>query len=169
MENKMHTHKIVILGMLTALAVIFGYVEYLIPISAAVPGIKLGLCNLVVIYVLYTYSYREALIVSAVRILIIGALFGSMISMIYAFAGALLSITMMTVAKMSKRFTVIGVSALGGAAHNCGQLIAAYFLVGGIPMRYYLPVLIWAGLITGIIIGIVSQIILERVKSDKMA
>ncbi len=167
-ENTAHKNinKIAALGMLSALAVIFGYVEYLIPFSAAVPGIKLGLCNIVIMYVMYVYSWREALTVSAVRILIIGALFGSMISVIYAVAGALLSILCMALARSSRKFSIIGISALGGAAHNAGQLAAAYFLVGGIPMSFYLPVLIWTGLVTGIIIGALTRVIILRVKKS---
>lgn len=150
------------LGIFLALAVVFGYVEALIPLPVPVPGIKLGLTNLVITAVLYVYGYKEALIITSLRVLIIGFLFGNLFSILYGLAGAILSLTVMALLKRTGGFRVIGVSAAGGVAHNTGQVIMAAFMVTGFPVRWYLPVLMLAGLMAGILTGIADALILPR-------
>lgn len=150
------------LGVFLALAVIFGYVEALIPVPIPVPGVKLGLANLVVTAMLYVYPVRAAFLVTTLRVLIIGFLFGNMFSIMYGLSGALLSLCVMALAKKTNKFRVIGVSALGGTAHNVGQCLMAYLTVRGFPVRWYLPFLMLAGLFAGILIGIADALIIPR-------
>ncbi len=151
------------LGMLLGLAVLFGYVEAMIPIPVPVPGIKLGLANIVVAAILYIFSWKEAVFITALRVVIIGFLFGNMFSIVYGLSGALLSLLGMTLLKKTGKFGIIGVSALGGVLHNVGQVIMATIAVIGFPWRWYLPVLMLAGLAAGILIGIADGIILPRI------
>jgi len=151
------------LGMLLGLAVLFGYVEALIPIPVPVPGIKLGLANIVVAAILYIFSWKEAVFITALRVVIIGFLFGNMFSILYGLSGALLSLLGMSLLKRTGKFGIIGVSALGGVLHNVGQVIMAVIAVIGFPWRWYLPVLMLAGLAAGILIGIADGIILPRI------
>lgn len=151
------------LGMLLGLAVLFGYVEALIPIPVPVPGIKLGVANIVVAAILYIFSWKEAVFITALRVVIIGFLFGNMFSILYGLSGALLSLLGMSLLKRTGKFGIIGVSALGGVLHNVGQVIMAVIAVIGFPWRWYLPVLMLAGLAAGILIGIADGIILPRI------
>ena len=109
------------LGLFSAIAIIFGYVESLLPIFIGLPGIKLGLANLAVLFLLERYTFREASIVSVIRILVIGFLFGNMFSIIYSLSGAALSLTCMTFMKAKTDFSPIGISVFGGVTHNIGQ------------------------------------------------
>ncbi len=148
------------LGMLTALAFVFSYIEYLLPINLGVPGVKLGLANLVIIVALYTINMRWAFTLSAVRILLAGLTFGNPASMIYSLAGGMLSLAIMILAKKSKLFSVTGVSILGGVFHNIGQIGVAVLVVETAGLLYYLPVLILSGTIAGVLIGILSSIVI---------
>lgn len=152
------------LGLLTALAIVLGYVESLIPLDFAVPGIKLGLCNIVVLIVLQMYDWKAAVAVSAVRVTVIGFLFGNLFSIAYGMAGTLLSILVMTLLLKSGRFSLIGVSAAGGTAHNIGQILVALVVVPSFPVFWYLPVLMLAGDVTGIVIGIIVSAVLPRIR-----
>ena len=150
------------LGIFLALAVIFGYVEALIPVPVPVPGIKLGLTNLVITAILYVYGYREALVVTALRVFIIGFLFGNLFSIAYGLTGAVLSLTVMAFLKRTGLFGVIGVSAAGGVSHNIAQVMTAYFMVTGFPVRWYMPILMLAGVGAGILTGIADVMIIPR-------
>ena len=108
------------LGLFAAVAIIFGYVESLIPFFAGIPGIKLGLANLAVLFILEKYTWREAALVSLVRILVIGFLFGNMFSILYSLAGASLSLAVMTFMKKKSGFSILGISVAGGVSHNIG-------------------------------------------------
>ncbi len=152
-------------GVFTALALIFSYVETLIPINFGIPGAKLGLANLVIVIILYKTDWREALLLSAVRIVLAGFIFGNLFSILYSMAGGLLSLAVMTVTKRNKGFSVIGVSIAGGVSHNIGQLIVAMIVVHTYQVGYYLPMLLIAGLLTGGIIGIISGEVLKRLKN----
>ncbi|MDD3795838.1 MAG: Gx transporter family protein [Lachnospiraceae bacterium] len=145
--------KIAYLGIFSSLAIIFGYIETLIPVFAGVPGMKLGLANLAVLFILYRYSYKEAFLVSVIRIIVIGFLFGNMFSILYSLAGAVLSLTVMTLIKRKSDFSIIGVSVAGGVSHNAGQLLAAMLIVGNTSLLYYAPVLLISGVLTGLLIG----------------
>ncbi|MEE8886022.1 MAG: Gx transporter family protein [Eubacteriales bacterium] len=154
------------LGLLTALAIVLGYVESLIPFDFAVPGIKLGLCNVAILIVLELYSWREAIIVTVIRVIVIGFLFGNMFSIAYGMAGALLSILVMTLLLKTDRFTLIGVSAAGGTAHNIGQILVAFAVAPTLPLLWYMPVLMLAGDATGILIGIIVSAVLPRIRKS---
>ena len=152
-------------GVFTALALIFIYVETLIPIQFGIPGAKLGLANLVVVIVLYKTDWKEALLLSVVRIVLSGFLFGNLFSIIYSLAGGILSLAVMAAIRKDKGFSVIGVSMAGGVCHNIGQLIVAMIVVQTYQVGYYLPVLLIAGLATGMLIGVISSGVLKRLSN----
>ena len=161
--NIMKQKKIAYMGLFAAIAIIFGYVESLIPFFAGIPGIKLGLANLAVLFILETYTWKEAALVSIVRILVIGFMFGNMFSILYSMAGAALSLTVMTLMKRFSGFSILGVSVAGGVSHNIGQLIIAALIVENTSLFYYTPVLLISGVITGILIGILTREVTKRI------
>lgn len=154
--------KIAMLALLIALAVLMGYVESLIPLNFGIPGIKIGLCNIVILIVLLRYSWKEALAVSVVRILAVGFLFGNLFSIIYSLSGAVLSILVMTLLLKSGRFGLLGVSAAGGCVHNIGQLLVAKIVLPGLPLLWYTPVLMFAGLATGALVAVIVYEVMVR-------
>ena len=147
-----------------ALAFVFSYLESLIPLNIGVPGIKLGLANLVVVAALYVMGDRDAFIISMIRILLCGLTFGGVFSLVYSFAGGILSFAVMLLAKRSKRFSVLGVSVLGAAVHNVGQIAAAAAVMENAGVFYYLPVLLLSGAVTGALIGILSGTVISRIE-----
>ncbi|MCM1262681.1 MAG: Gx transporter family protein [Butyrivibrio sp.] len=149
--------KNVTLGFLLAASMILAYIESLIPFAVGIPGIKLGLPNMAVVLLLYTYGFKEALTVNLLRILLTGFLFGNMYSIIYALAGALCSFCLMLLFKKAGVFSIIGVSIIGGVAHNIGQTLVAMIVVENFAPLFYLPVLMVAGVVTGFLIGVVSM------------
>nr|WP_294492368.1 Gx transporter family protein [uncultured Mediterraneibacter sp.] len=152
-------------GVFTALALILSYVESLIPIQFGVPGIKLGLANLIIVIVLYKKSWREALLLSVVRIVLSGFLFGNLFSIIYSLSGGILSLLVMCFMIKTGRFGTAGVSIAGGVCHNIGQLAVAMVVVETYQVGYYLPVLLISGLVTGALIGITANEVMKRTKS----
>ena len=156
--------KVAASGLLLALAVLFGYVEAVIPVPMPVPGMKLGLANIVIVTILYLAGWKEAIVISALRVLIIGFLFGNLFSISYGLAGTALSILGMALVRKTRRFSVVSVSALGGVLHNCGQILVATLVVIGFPWKWYLPVLMLAGLGAGIVTGFLNRLIVPRVK-----
>ena len=159
----MYQKKTAYLGVFAAVAIIFGYVESLFPFFAGIPGIKLCLANLAVLFILEKYTWKEAALVSAVRILVIGFLFGNMFSILYSLAGAALSLAVMTLMKKRAGFSILGVSVSGGVSHNIGQLIIAALIVENTAFLYYAPVLIISGVITGLLIGLLTREVLKRI------
>lgn len=157
--------KLAYLGLFSAVAIIFGYVESLIPFFMGIPGIKLGLANLAVLFLLQKYSVKEAALVSVVRILVIGFMFGNLFSILYSLAGALLSLTVMTLMIKKTDFSLVGVSVAGGIAHNVGQLIIAMLTVSSLNLIYYAPALLISGVITGILIGKLTEEVTKRIPS----
>ena len=147
-----------------ALAFVFSYLESLIPLNIGVPGIKLGLANLVVVAALYVMGDRDAFITSMIRILLCGLTFGGVFSLVYSFAGGILSFAVMLLAKRSKRLSVLGVSVLGAAVHNVGQIAAAAAVMENAGVFYYLPVLLLSGAVTGALIGILSGTVISRIE-----
>lgn len=160
----MKTKKIAYLGLLVALAFIFSYIETLIPINIGVPGAKLGLANLVIIVALYTIGERNAFLLSMVRIVLVGFTFANLASMLYSLAGGILSFLAMCIAKRSGKLSTTGVSVVGGVFHNVGQILMAIWVVKTASLVYYLPVLIIAGLASGVAIGILGAMVTKRVK-----
>lgn len=151
-------------GVFTALALIFSYVEMLIPIHFGVPGIKLGLANLMIVIMLYKSGVKDALLLSIVRIVLSGFLFGNLFAILYSLAGGVLSLAVMAALKKRESFSVMGVSIAGGVSHNIGQLAVAMAVVETYRVGYYLPVLLIAGMVTGMLIGIVSNEVLKRIR-----
>ena len=144
-------------GIITALALIFSYVESLIPFSFGIPGIRLGLANLVKVSALYYLSPVNVLTILVLRILISGFMFGNMYVIIYSLAGGLLSFAFMLLFKKLDFLSRFGVSIIGGVTHNIGQVIVASFILSNVAILSYLPVLIVAGTVSGFLIGIVSE------------
>ena len=152
---------------MAALAIILGYVEMLLPVFFVVPGMKLGLANLVTVFVLYRYRAKEAAVISLIRIVVIGFLFANLFSSLYSLAGAALSLLCMTAARRFSGLSIVGVSILGGVTHNLGQLIVAALVVENGNVFYYFPALLISGLVTGALIGIVTGEILKRTTGRK--
>lgn len=161
-------NKVAVFGVFTSLALILSYVELLIPINLGIPGMKLGLANLLVVILLYKGCPRDALLLSVIRILLSGLIFGNMFSIFYSLGGGLLSLAVMVFLKKTGQFTVAGISIGGGASHNVGQLLVAMFVVQTYQVGYYLPVLLIAGVITGAVIGILSAEVLKRTQSIRL-
>ncbi|HWT27087.1 MAG TPA: Gx transporter family protein [Mobilitalea sp.] len=158
----MKSKKIATYGLLVALAFILSYVETLIPLPVPIPGMKLGLANLVVITAIYSMGYKEAFVLSIIRIVLVGFTFGNLSTMIYSLAGGLLSYTMMVLSKKSKLFSIVGVSIIGGVSHNIGQIIVAILVINNMNLAYYLPFLLITGAVTGTLIGILGSMIVKR-------
>ncbi|MGI6069967.1 MAG: Gx transporter family protein [Blautia sp.] len=156
-------NKIAHMGLFCATAIVLGYVETLIPFSFGIPGVKLGLANLAVLLVLLVYTWKEAAVVSLVRILVIGFLFGNLFSILYSLAGAGLSLLVMTLLKRTGGFGQIGVSVAGGVCHNIGQLAVVLLLFQSWGYLYYLPVLLISGAATGFVIGTVVLQVEKRI------
>lgn len=154
--------KIALYGVLTALTLLLGFVESLIPVVVAIPGIKLGLANMVIVFILYTMHPKDAVLVSVVRVLLAGFLFSGISGILYSLLGTLFSLLTMSVLKKSNRFSIIGVSICGGVAHNIGQMIIAAFVTSLQTISFYIPILIIAGMVTGTLIGIVSRELMKR-------
>jgi heptaprenyl diphosphate synthase len=153
-------------AILVALALVFSYVEVLVPINLGIPGIKLGIANLVTVIGLYLLKPREVLLIAVIRILLAGFMFGSGMSILYSLAGGILSFAVMALLTHLKGFSIIGVSVAGGVAHNVGQALMAMCVVQTTSIMYYVPVLLIAGVITGAVIGILSGRILAAVKHE---
>lgn len=160
------TIKIATYGLLIALAFILSYIETLIPLNFAIPGMKLGLANLVVIVALYGMGGKEAFTLSMLRIVLVSLSFGNLSSMAFSIAGGFLSYLAMVLFKKFKLFSMTGVSIIGGVTHNIGQIVVAIFVVENINIIYHLPILLISGAVTGTLIGIVGALILNRIKKQ---
>lgn len=158
-------NRVAYFGVFTALALMFSYIETMIPIQFGIPGIKLGFANIMIVIMLYKSSAKEALLLSIVRIMLSGFLFGNLSNILYSIAGGVLSLGIMTLLKKQGGFSVIGVSVAGGVSHNVGQLIVAILVVETYQVGYYFPVLLVAGVLTGLGIGVVSQEVLKRIRN----
>lgn len=160
----MSVKKMTNFGLLTALAFILSYVESILPLQLPVPGMKLGLANIVVVTALYCWREKEALALSAIRILLVSLTFGNMAAMMYSFAGGMLSLAMMILIKKTGWLDEIGVSIIGGIFHNVGQILTAMLILETEQILYYLPVLIISGVVTGTLIGIAGGELIKRIK-----
>jgi len=161
-KRGLKTRRLALSAMLAALAMIFSYVEALIPVPVPVPGIKLGVANLVIVMAIYKLGFRYAFTINCVRILISGLLFSGVFGMLYSFAGGILSILVMYLLYKTGWFSMVGVSMAGGVAHNLGQLVTAALLVSNVRMMSYFSILLFSGLISGILIGILATLIYRR-------
>ena len=152
------------LALTVAVAMLLSYIESCLPAFTAVPGIKVGLANIAVIFALYRFGVREAVVVSLIRVFLMSLLFGSVVSMLYGLAGAVVSIGLMTLMERFSPFSTVGVSVLGGVAHNAGQIGAACLILKTDLLVYYLPVLIISGTVAGIVTGVTAGILIKRLK-----
>ena len=153
--------KIALVGLCAATAIAAGYFERFIPISFGVPGIKLGLANVAVLFALYALDTRSAFGISLVRILVGGVAFGGVYGLLYSLAGGLLSFGGMAITKQTNRFSPIGVSMLGGVLHNWGQIAIAAFVVRNIGILRLSPILTLAGMAAGALTGLAATMVLH--------
>lgn len=158
------TKKLTISALLVALAMIFSYIEVLIPFNFGIPGIKLGLANLVVVVALYILGTKQAFMISMVRIILVAFTFGSLAALLYSIAGGILSFVVMSLCRKFKGLSVMGVSVAGGVSHNIGQIIVAILVVENMNLLFYVPVLMIAGIVTGLLIGLVAGLVLPSIK-----
>ena len=155
--------RVALTGLMASLALIFSYVEVLFPFNAGIPGVKLGLANLVPLIILYRLDARYAFAANLIRVILAGLLFSGLFAALYSLAGSLTSFLVMYLLKKTRLFSVIGVSTAGGVFHNLGQLIVAMLAISGPQLFHYMPVLIISGMIAGIIVGIGAAILLDRI------
>ncbi len=160
----MKTKKLVTLGITVSVAMILSFVESRIPAFVAIPGVKVGLANIAVIFALYKMGWREAISVSVIRVLLVALLFGSVVSLAYSIAGAVISLSLMILLKKLGFFTEVAVSVVGGITHNIGQILIAFLLLETNVVFYYLPFLMVSGVIAGIAVGIASALLIKRIK-----
>ena len=151
-------------ALLTALAMVLSWLESMVPVSAAAPGMKLGLTNLAVIFALYRMGPRDAAVISLARVGLVSMTFGNAYSFAYSLAGAALSLAVMVLLRRTGRFSILGVSVAGGVSHNLAQIAVAMAALGTGRLAWYLPPLLAAGVAAGVAIGAVGGILTERIK-----
>lgn len=157
MKNK----KITYIALLSALAIVFGYIESLFPVLIAIPGIKLGLSNLVVLFSLYFLDKPSAFFIMLIKVLVTSLLFSGFNMFFYSINGGILSLGAMILFK-KHNFSIYGISMAGGVFHNIGQLLVAGIMLGTSSVSYYFPILLLSGLFVGYIIGAVCKVIISR-------
>lgn len=167
--KKNHIRRYAVLGLVTAVALVLSYVEAILPpIWSAVPGIKIGLPNIIIIFILYKTGLKDAITVSAIRLFLVALLFGNAMTLVYSAAGAVLSLGLMVLCKKVNLFSMVGVSIVGGVAHNLGQILVAMVLFETSQIGYYMLVLAITGTIAGVFVGIAASIILKRFEKIKL-
>lgn len=163
------TKKLTLLSIFTAVALVLSYIEMLLPpVYSAVPGVKIGLANIIIIFLMYKFSFKSAAVVSAVRVVLISLMFGNAIILVYSLAGAVLSLCFMAILKKTNLFSILGVSIVGAVTHNLGQVITAIILMETVQIGYYMVVLSISGTLAGIAVGIVSAYVLKYTKKFKI-
>ena len=162
----MKTKKLTVLALTIAVAMILSYLESMIPAFVAIPGIKMGLANIAVVFALYKLGWKEAAGVSLLRVVLVSLLFGHLASFFYSIAGAVLSLLGMILLRKTGRFSEVAVSVTGGVLHNVGQIAMACILLETDVVRYYLPFLILSGTLAGVVIGVAAAILVRRVKVE---
>ncbi|MCF0107362.1 MAG: Gx transporter family protein [Holdemanella sp.] len=163
----MSTKKIALRSLLIALALVFSYIEAQIPAFVAIPGMKLGLTNLVIVVALYKLSSMDAIVLNLIRVFIVGITFGNGVSMLYAMSGAILSFITMVLLKKFTSLHVVAISVAGGIMHNVGQILVAMMILESSKLLWYLPFLWASGIVSGAIIGIVSGLTIKRLPDIK--
>ena len=158
----MKASKVAQYGLITALGLVLSYLESLVP-SLGVPGVKLGLPNIAIVFALYRLGWRDACIISLVRVFLVFLLFGNGAGLAYSVVGAALSLALMGLLKKTGKFSSVGVSVAGGVAHNAGQMLVAMALLETSRLAWYLPVLWVSGTVAGVLVGIVSGVLVKRV------
>ena len=156
------TKRLVLLAMLTAVAMILSYAESLLP-SVGIPGVKMGLANIAVIFALFRFGWKEAAALSLVRVVLVSLLFGSVGAMLYSLAGAVLSLAVMALLRRIDRFSTVGISVAGGVAHNAGQILMAMLILQTKQLLGYLPVLAVSGIAGGVLTGLAAALLIRRI------
>ncbi len=151
-------------GILVSFALIISYFERMLPPIVPVPGVKLGLSNLVILISLYLLTTKEAFKIMIIKVVIVGVLFSGLSGLIYGLAGSLLSFLFMYIFKKSNLFSIVGVSIIGGVMHNIGQIIIASLVINNAKLLYYTPYLILFGTASGIITGFACYYVYIRLK-----
>ena len=159
----MKASKLSLLALSVSLAMILSFVESQIPAMVAIPGVKVGLANIVVVFALYKLGWKEAVVISLTRVFLVGLLFGNGISILYSITGASVSFAAMVLLKQAKVFSTMAVSVVGGVLHNLGQIAMACVIMGTDVLRYYAPFLILSGTLAGIAIGVLAAIMIRRI------
>ena len=159
----MKTQKLTVMALTTTIALVLSFIESQIPAFVAVPGVKMGLANIAIVYALYRLGWKEAAIISLIRVVLVSLLFGSAASFLYSLAGAVLSLLGMALLKKTGKFTEIVVSVAGGVLHNIGQIAMASIILETDALRYYLPFLLVSGILAGVVIGLISGILIRRI------
>ena len=159
----MKTQKITVMALTTAIALVLSFIESQIPAFVAVPGVKMGLANIAIVYALYRLGWKEAALISLIRVVLVSLLFGSAASFLYSLAGAVLSLLGVALLKKTGKFTEIVVSVAGGVLHNIGQIAMASIILETDALRYYLPFLLVSGILAGVVIGLISGILIRRI------
>lgn len=158
----MKTKKITEMGLLLAVSLVLSYFETLLPVFIAVPGVKLGLANVITMLILYRFHAKAAFFFMTLRVVMTGFLFSGISGIIYSFVGGLFCILIMSLAKRFSFFSTLGVSMLGAIFHNLGQILVACVVMENSHILYYLPVLCLSGILAGVIIGYITKLILEK-------
>ena len=158
----MKKSSVAFLGLFTAFAMILSFVERQIPTFVAIPGIKLGLPNIAIIIILYRFGWKEASIISLLRVFLTSLLFGTVLSMLYSIAGAVLSLIAMILLK--NFLSTVTISVIGGVFHNIGQIAVAILVTETQQLLYYLPILIISGVIAGVVVGIIAAISVKKIE-----
>ena len=164
----LRTKKLALSAILAALAMILSYVEAMVPMPVPIPGIKLGLANLVILLAIYRLGFKYALAINCIRIFVTGLLFTGVFGILYSLAGGLLSLLVMYLLYRTEIFSMVGVSMAGGVAHNLGQLLTACLIMSNIRLMSYFAVLLFAGMGSGIIMGIVAWLVCQRLPHLKI-
>lgn len=164
----LRTKKLALSAILAALAMILSYVEAMVPMPVPIPGIKLGLANLVILLAIYRLGFKYALAINCIRIFVTGLLFTGVFGILYSLAGGLLSLLVMYLLYRTEIFSMVGVSMAGGVAHNLGQLLTACLIMSNIRLMSYFAVLLFAGIGSGILMGIAAWLVCQRLPHLKI-
>lgn len=160
-----NTRQIALSGLLTALMLVFGFIERMLPIPGAPPGVKLGLANSVLLYAVYMMDTKESFVLMLLKVLLTGFLFGNPQSMIYSFSGSLLSVCAMLLMHKVKQVSPVGVSVVGACFFNVGQVIAAAIIVNMPALLVsYLPVLLISAVVTGVLTGVAATLVMKHLR-----
>ena len=172
-QKNLSPQQLAAMGMLSALALALSFLESLIPFQPGLPGVKLGLANLVIVFALYRMNVHSALLINTVRILLSSLLFSGLFGLLYSAAGAAASLATMTLLLQINRkreqagksilFSIFGVSMTGGVFHNLGQLLIAILILSSLNLVYYLPVMIISGIAAGLVNGMVAWLLLQKI------
>lgn len=168
MKEKISVKKIAIIAIFITLALVLSYVDSLIPLAIMVPGIKIGLANIVIILSLYMIGEKETILISTIRVILSSLLFGTMLTFAYSIAGAILSFIIMVILKKKTTLAMMTISIIGAVSHNIGQIIMAVIIMSTKEIIYYLPILMITGVISGTIIGILSSLLIQFTKKNEI-